>query len=388
MNTSEILVVGAGIFGASAALELRLRGHSVTLMDPGPLPHPEASSTDVSKIVRADYGGDAFYTRFAHACMPEWHRWNSKAGQAFYHETGFLVLAEKEMRPGGFEHDSHEVMRSLGQDVERLDEDRLRRRFPAWTPGRYTDGYFNPHAGWVESGNVVAWLLTLAREAGVVLREGEKMEALLEDGTRVTGIVTERGVEHRSEIVVVATGAWTPTLLPWMGEAFRCVGQPVYHIKPADPEPYRPDRFPPWAADIAKTGWYGFPAQPDGTVKLANHGAGFPVDPRGEKIVPAEVDQKFSDFLASSLPGLAGSQIVLRRLCLYCDSWDGDFWIDWDPNHEGLLVATGGSGHGFKFAPLIGAVIADKIEGKANPWEFRFRWRTPGDRRTEAARMG
>ncbi len=231
------------------------------------------------------------------------------------------------------------------------------------------------------------WLLTLAREAGVILREGERMGALLEDGSRVAGIVTDRGAKHRSEIVVVAAGAWTPTLLPWMGDALRCVGQPVYYFKPADPEPYQPERFPPWAADIANTGWYGFPAQPDGTVKIANHGSGVPVDPRGEKIVPADADEAFADFLADTFPGLAGSQILRRRLCLYCDSWDGDFWIDWDPDREGLLVATGGSGHGFKFAPLIGAVISDRVERKANPWESRFRWRTLGERRTEAARM-
>ena len=387
MKATHILVVGAGVFGASAALELRLRGHSVTLVDPGPLPHADASSTDVSKIVRADYGGDTFYSRFAWDCIPQWRRWNANAGRTLYHETGFLLLAGERMRPGGFEHDSREVMRSLGQDVERVDGERLRARFPAWTSGRYPDGYFNPHAGWAESANVVAWLLALARDAGVVFREGGRMEALLEKGSRVAGIVTDRGEEHRAEVVVMATGAWTPTLLPWMGDALRCVGQPVYHFRPADPDPYRPERFPPWAADIANTGWYGFPAQPDGTVKIANHGSGIPVDPNAERVVPAETDEFFANFLADTFPGLAGSQIVLRRLCLYCDSWDGDFWIDWDPNREGLLIATGGSGHGFKFAPLIGSVISDRVEGKENAWESRFRWRSLGERRTEAARM-
>jgi glycine/D-amino acid oxidase-like deaminating enzyme len=388
MNANHILIVGAGIFGASAALELRRRGHTVTLVDPGPLPHPEASSTDVSKIVRADYGGDSFYSRFALDCIPEWHRWNSQAGRKLYHETGFLLLAGERMRAGGFEHDSREVMKSLRLDVERMDGERLRSRFPAWTSDRYPDGYFNPRAGWVESADVVAWLLTLAREAGVVLREGQRMESLLEKGSRVAGIVTDRGVEHRAEIVVVAAGAWTPTLLPWMSDALQCVGQPVLHFRPDDAEPYRPDRFPPWAADIAKSGWYGFPTLPDGTMKVANHGAGIPVDPREERVLPAGTDERFSDFLADTFPDLAGSPIIGRRLCLYCDSWDGDFWIDWDPSREGFLVATGGSGHGFKFAPLIGAVISDRIEGKPNPWESRFRWRTLGERRTEAARMG
>ena len=78
MNASKILVVGAGVFGTSAALELQLRGHSVTLMDPGPLPHHEASSTGVSKIIRADYGADTFYARFAHDCIPAWRRWTAR----------------------------------------------------------------------------------------------------------------------------------------------------------------------------------------------------------------------------------------------------------------------------------------------------------------------
>ena len=387
MKASKILIVGAGVFGVSAALELRLRGHSVTLMDPGPLPHPDASSTDVSKLVRADYGGDEFYARFARDCIAAWHHWNANAGRTLYHETGLLVLSRDEMRPGGFEHDSLAVMRSLGQDVERMDGEHLRRRFPAWTSGLHLDGYFNPYAGWAEGSGVVAWLLTRARDAGVVLREGERMGALLEEGSHVAGIVTDSGVKHRSEIVVVATGAWTPTLLPWMGDALRCVGQPVYYLRPADPEPYGPERFPPWTADIANTGWYGFPAQPDGTVKIANHGSGVPVDPNGERIVPAEADEMFADFLVETFPDLADSRVAGRRLCLYCDSWDGDFWIDWDPNREGLLIATGGSGHGFKFAPLIGDVISDRVEGKANTWESRFRWRTLGQRRTEVARM-
>ena len=387
MKASDILVVGAGVFGTSAALELRLRGHAVALVDPGPLPHPEASSTDISKIVRADYGGDEFFSRFALDCIREWHGWNAQSGRTFYHETGFLVLAGGKMRRGGFEHDSIGIMRSLLQNVERMDGESLPARFPAWTTDRYPDGYFNPRAGWVESGNVMTWLLTRARDAGVVFRVGQRMEALLDNGSRVAGIVTDRGTEHRAEIVIVAAGAWTPMILPWMSDALRCVGQPVYHFKPADPVPYRPERFPPWAADIGNTGWYGFPAQPDGTVKIANHGRGIHVDPIGRRVVPDETDEFFADFLAEALPGLSGSPIHSKRLCLYCDSRDGDFWIDWDPGREGLLVATGGSGHGFKFAPLIGTLIADRVEGKANPWEARFRWRPLGERRTEAARM-
>jgi sarcosine oxidase/L-pipecolate oxidase len=250
MKASNILIVGAGVFGASAALELALRGHSVTLIDPGPLPHPRASSTDISKMVRADYGSDLFYTRLARECIAGWRSWNAESGQDLYHETGFLILAGQEMQPGGFEHDSRELMQSLGQHVEPMGGGRLRERFPAWTSNEYPDGYFNPSAGWAESANVVQWLLARARNAGVVLREGETMRSLLMSGSCVDGIRTDSGDELRADSVIVAAGAWTPTLLPWMSDAVKCVGQPVYYFQPDNPERYLPDRFPPWAADI------------------------------------------------------------------------------------------------------------------------------------------
>jgi glycine/D-amino acid oxidase-like deaminating enzyme len=385
LEPKDIIIVGAGVFGASAALELRRRGHAVTLVDPGPLPHPDASSTDVSKMVRADYGKDDFYSRFALECITGWKRWNVEMGQPLYHETGFLVLAGGQMRPGGFEHDSREVLLQIGGDIDRLDGAELHRRFPAWPADRYPDGYFNPMAGWAESRNVVSWLLAQAVQSGVLVRE-TSMAHCLEEGSRIRGIVTSDGHELLANTVIVAAGAWTPTLLPWLEPALQCVGQPVYHFLPADPEPYRSERFPPWAADIANTGWYGFPVQSDGILKIANHGSGVRVDPRADKIVPAVNDERFLSFAEATFPGLEDSPIVKRRLCLYCDSWDGDLWIDWDPDREGLLVAAGGSGHGFKFAPGLGHLIADKVEGTENRWADRFRWRPPGARRTEAAR--
>src|SRR5690606_15207292 len=92
-------------------------------------------------------------------------------------------------------------------------------------------------------------------------------------------ITLDRGVELRADRVVVAGGAWTPALLPELGDRLRAVAQPVLHFRPADPARFRPPHFVPWAADIAHSGWYGFPANAAGIVKVANHGPGQPVDP-------------------------------------------------------------------------------------------------------------
>ena len=73
-------------------------------------------------------------------------------------------------------------------------------------------------------------------------------------------------------------------------------------------------------------------------------------------------------------------------MCLYCDTWDGDFWIARDPDREGLLVATGGSGHAFKFAPVLGGLTADALEGVKNPYSERFTWRPLGEVKSEEIR--
>src|SRR5574341_173030 len=101
MNNSNIIVVGAGIFGVVAAVELRRRGHTVKLLDPGPLPHPLAASTDISKAVRMDYGSDDDYTRLAVESFPIWRQWNQDYGTTLYHEPGAMFVTRQplESRP-------------------------------------------------------------------------------------------------------------------------------------------------------------------------------------------------------------------------------------------------------------------------------------------------
>src|SRR4051812_35807471 len=102
----RVLVIGAGCFGLAAALELRARGCDVTVVDPGPLPHPLAESTDISKVVRCDYGADADYTVLGERALEGWRRWNAAWPVKLFHETGVTFLSRTPMAPGGFEHDS------------------------------------------------------------------------------------------------------------------------------------------------------------------------------------------------------------------------------------------------------------------------------------------
>src|SRR5213083_462932 len=117
---SRIIVVGAGINGVTAAIELKKRGHDVVLADPGPLPHPLAASTDISKVVRTAYGADEDYTALAARSIQHWRKWNEEFGPHLYHEVGVMFVRRSEMQPGDFEYESFKLQQKLGLKVVRM----------------------------------------------------------------------------------------------------------------------------------------------------------------------------------------------------------------------------------------------------------------------------
>jgi len=382
----DVIVVGAGAFGVAAAIELRARGAAVELIDPGPLPNPHAASTDISKAVRMDYGADALYTELAERSLERWRECNRRWGAELYHETGFLLMTRAALAPGSYEGDCYQLLRARGHRLERMDPASLRQRFPAWSAGGYVDGYYNPIAGWVESAAAMTRLIDEAQATGVMLREGRSFSGFIEKKSRVTGVVLADGAESTADHVVLATGAWTPTLLPELDRLMWACGQPVMHFRPVRRELFEPVRFPVWGADISQTGWYGFPLNADGVLKIANHGPGTRVHPSAARDVDPSAEATFREFLRTTLPDLVDAPLVEARTCLYCDTWDGNFWIDHHPRRAGLIVAAGGSGHGFKFAPVLGGIIADVLERKPNPYAPRFAWRRRGELKAEQAR--
>src|SRR5882762_4688087 len=119
------IVVGAGINGVTAAIELKKRGHKVSLVDPGPLPHPLAASTDISKAVRAAYGADEDYTTLAERSIKYWRQWNDEFGTKLYHEVGVMFVCQGEMEPGDFEHESLKLLEKRGLKVARMNTPHL-----------------------------------------------------------------------------------------------------------------------------------------------------------------------------------------------------------------------------------------------------------------------
>jgi len=256
-----------------------------------------------------------------------------------------------------------------------MDSVQLHVLHPIWNHVSYIDGYFNPSGGWAESGRVMAQLATEACAAGVTIIEHVPHPQPCFENNRCTGIRAADSRSWSADLILVAAGAWTPMVLPHLQNVMWATAQTVFHFKPTDPSRFTAPLFPVWGADIARTGWYGFPANADGIVKVANHGAGRQVLASDPRVMPVGEEERYRSFLRETFPSLADAPVHSHRVCLYCDTFDGAFWIDHDPAHAHLIVAAGDSGHAFKFTPVMGGIIADVVEQKPNPWAHRYRWR-------------
>src|SRR5436305_2607083 len=373
---SKVIIVGAGINGVTAEIELRRRGHDVVLVDSGPLPHPLAASTDISKAVRAAYGADEEYTELAERSISLWRKWNIEFGVELYHEVGVMFVRQQEIKPGDFEYESFKTLEQRGHKIERMNSAQLWKRFPVWNPELFRDGVLEFEAGYAESGRAVATLIQRAESIGVELRRSSRFAQLDERDHRIEGIILYNGERIAADRIVMAVGAWSPYLLPFTKQFFRATGQPVFHLKPPRPDLFAPEHFPVFGADITTTGYYGFPLNRDGIVKIADHGPGREMSPQSpDRVVTSEEKENLREFLSWAFPALADAPIVYTRLCMYCETHDGNFWIAPDPEREGLVIAAGDCGHGFKFAPVLGEIIADAVEQKSNPILEKFRWR-------------
>src|SRR5438093_2785328 len=199
---SRVIVVGAGINGVTAAIELKKRGHEVVLVDQGPLPHALAASTDISKAVRTAYGADEDYIALAERSIKLWRKWNDEFDAKLYHEVGVMFVRRREMKLGDFEYESFKLQQKRGLKVVRMNGSQFWRRFPAWNSELYRDGVLEIEAGYAESGRVVAALIGRAKSMEVNLREG-KFTALDERDGRVKGIF----LAERQSGAVIPSGA-------------------------------------------------------------------------------------------------------------------------------------------------------------------------------------
>ncbi|KAI1758140.1 DAO-domain-containing protein [Xylaria castorea] len=451
----SILIIGSGVFGLSTALSLARRPEipfstAITVIDRSPelgvFPARDAASIDSSRIIRSDYC-DPAYTKLAGDAQAHWRRDlddpDSLGGGGRYHESGLLLAADSgsdgaTVRPDGYPTGLGYARRSWvnalalahseGRPLSsiRLMPAAFAIRLSSRTGGEWADwGYLNTAAGWADAEKSMQWLYDKVVKTGRVTFVNGVVETLeTETGEppakeqRVTGARLSDGRSFSADLVIVAAGAWTPSLVDLAGQAV-ATGQCLAYLRLTDDEQAKLANMP--ICLNLTDGCFAIPPR-NNILKIARHSYGYlnpqplchaplkssfsstsPKDDGGNGgfdkdkpaaktvsqprthitdpslSIPAEGASDLRRALQRMIPWLelADRPFLKTRLCWYTDTATGDWIIDYHPSYRNLFIATGGSGHAFKFLPIIGEKVVDCLLRRC-PEEFREKWKWKG----------
>jgi sarcosine oxidase len=345
----SVLVIGAGVFGASLADRLAREGWQVTLVDRFEPGHARAESGGETRLIRCSHGPADFYARSARRALELWR----ELGEGVLVESGVAWFARRE---DGWEADSERVLRAAGIPVERMSPEEGARLFPSLAVDDLAFVLHEPEAGVLRAADGVRALVRRAEEAGARLVIGEAAPS----GPAAT--VNGRTLE--ADFVVWACGAWLPRLFPDL-VPMRVTFQQLVLFE-ASPE---------WNAP----GWVDFDAAFYGHARVEGVGFkvgpdmdGFEVDPDTRPLeATAEAVALAREYLAMRFPALAGAPLAGAPGCHYGLTPDGEFLFARHPEHERLWLLGGGSGHGYKHGPGLAEHVAAVLAATPEP-EPRF----------------
>lgn len=360
----DVAIAGLGAMGSASARALARRGLRVIGFDRFAPPHALGSSHGASRIIREAYFEHPSYVPLVQHAYRLWEELERESGETLLVRTGGLMVGPRE---GHLVSGALASAREHGLAHELLDDAAISRRVPALRPRPGMVGVWEPNAGVLFPEAAVAALLASARRHDAVTRVDDPVISWRADGSGVE-VRTARGL-HRAGRLVLASGAWLPALAPGLPLAVERV--PLFWFEPlGEPAAFDPGRFPVFILEHARDRFiYGFPRF-GGAVKLARHHEGDPADPDRPRhgVAPGEVDALRALFR----PFLPDADGPLREtaVCMYTNTPDGHFVIGPHPGHPAVLLSSACSGHGFKFAPAIGEIVADlAIEGRTR-WDL------------------
>jgi glycine/D-amino acid oxidase-like deaminating enzyme len=360
MATSDVVVIGAGVFGAWTALLARRAGMSVTLVDAYGIGHPRATSGDETRIIRSGHADDAFYTSSARRARDAWRELGDEAGERLLVQAGVLWFAD---RDDGFEAASIRAFDAIGVPYERLDATAVGERWPQIAMDESSWALHEPEAG-----------LLMARRgvmaaARLFSREGGRFELATafpgaSDGRTLLDVVAGDGSRLAGGSFVFACGPWLPRLFPEiLGSLIRVTKQDVVFFGPPGGDGrFVAEWLPVWIDYDAS--YYGIPGVDGRGPKIAPDRYGPVFDPSsGERIVDPDSIRMARSYIGRRFPGLAGAPVVETRVCQYETTPDTNFVLDRHPDYDNVWLVGGGSGHGFKHGPMMGAAVVARLSG-------------------------
>ena len=352
MERWDAVVVGAGAMGSATARALAERGRSTLVLERFRVGHARGSSHGATRIFRLAYHHPD-YVRMARLALEQWRELESRSGRSLLRQTGGLDLG-----PGAAV--AADAVSEAGVGFEWLSPEAVAERWSGVRLDVGTKALFQADAGVCRATETVAAQAELALRAGAELREETIVTGLAPAGDRVEVRTAEGG--HRAAVAVLTAGAWVPRLAPMK----LAVTRELVTYFGRDPAPL--PTVIEWSNGPAR---YAVPDpwRPE-EVKLAEHMAGHPVDPDTEPPERPTPSERCTEWSRQRFRGIGGA--IAAETCLYTTTPDEDFVLQ---RVGPVVVGSPCSGHGFKFAPLIGETLARLATGEAPAFPLqRFAW--------------
>jgi sarcosine oxidase len=352
---ADVIVAGLGAHGSATAYALASRGASVLGFDRFARGHTLGSSGGLSRIIRLSYYEHADYVPLLRRAWDLWRDLERASGETLLTQTGGLYAGDPD---GELVSGARTSARAHGLAHSLLDTPALRSRYPLfeWLDGWV--GLFEEQAGWLAPERCIEAHLGLAERAGATLRFEEPVERLEStfNGVRVT---TPTGSVEAPQLVL-AVGAWLPKLVPFLAAELSVERNVLFWFEPrAEREAFA--RLPVYIVEDTDRLYYGFPYVEGQGLKVAGLHFGDPADPDTiDRTASAADEERVRAWLRRRVP-LANGERRDAKVCMYTNTPDSHFVIDRLLEDSNVIVASVCSGHGFKFASVIGEILADLV---------------------------
>jgi sarcosine oxidase len=355
MANFDVVVCGLGATGSAALYQLARRGVRVLGLERFAPGHERGSSHGETRIIRLGYFEHPSYVPLVRSAYAKWREIEMAAGRQLLHVTGVAEIGPPD---GVLVAGTLASMQRHGLRHEILGAPELMRRFPAFRLPPDFVGAVQPDGGFLEAEPSIEAMVGLARAQGAEIRSGETIAAIAPAAGRVR-IATDRGTVEAGA-AIVALGPWVKALLPDLPAPIRVTRQVMAWFEPLDPAPLAGGRLPVFLIESRHGIHYGFPPSRSPLIKVArHHHRDQNVDADAyDRTVSAEDEMLIRAAIAEHLPA-ANGRLIKAKTCLYTVTPDGDFIIDRLRDVPQIVVASPCSGHGFKFAPAIGDILAD-----------------------------
>lgn len=352
----DAIVLGTGGMGSAAAYHLARRGKSVLALERFDVPHEQGSSHGVSRIIRLAYFEHPSYVPLLRRAFDLWRDLESQAGERLLFVTGSVDASPE----GGMVFEgSRRSCVEHGLPHEVLTGAELNRRFPGYgLPDDYR-AVLQPDGGFLTPERCIVAHVTLAQRHGAEVRAREPALGWepTADGVRVT---THRGT-YTADRLVIAAGAWVGKLVPELAAVAVPQRQVLGWFQPRGPALFAPERFPVFIATRGDRHYYGLPVHgvPGLKVGLYQHlrETADPDTLDRQRVTP-EDEEALRAVVGDFFPKADGP-LTAAKVCMFTNTPDGDFVLDTLPGLPQVVVASPCSGHGFKFASVIGEIVAD-----------------------------